>query len=157
MLRPCFEVTGAVPSPGKVSEFITEQRERKKESKWSLSAISYSWDPKKSFQSSPTLACQAPLSMGFSRKEYWSGYFSRGYISRGYSWPRDWTRVSDTLLTEPPEQRESLLTQRLIFPHSRRAVMFNELLNICPGIGSWFSEEYFDSQTISVEGELLIP
>ena len=64
---------------------------------------------------------------------------------------------SQTLLTEPPEQRESLLTQRLIFPHSRRAVTFNEILNICPGIGSWFSEEYFDSQTISVEGELLIP
>ena len=36
------------------------------------------------------IACQAPLSMEFSRQEYWSAIS----YSRGYSWPRDWTYVS---------------------------------------------------------------
>ena len=36
-----------------------------------------------------TVSCQAPLSVGFSRQEYWSGL-----ISRGPSWLRDWTHVS---------------------------------------------------------------
>ena len=33
-------------------------------------------------QSCPTLCCQAPLSMGFSRQEYWSGLplLSVGYL-----------------------------------------------------------------------------
>ena len=39
-----------------------------------------------------TLAHQAPLSMGFSRQEYWSGLPS--LTSRGSSWPRGWTHVS---------------------------------------------------------------
>ena len=34
--------------------------------------------------------CQAPVSMGFSRQEYWSGLPSS---SRGPSWPRDCTHV----------------------------------------------------------------
>ena len=38
-----------------------------------------------------TVACQDPLSMGFSRQEYWSGAIS---FSRGSSQPRDWSRVS---------------------------------------------------------------
>ena len=39
-----------------------------------------------------TVACQAPLSMGFSRKEYWSGL---SFPSPGVSfWPRDPTQVS---------------------------------------------------------------
>ena len=38
-----------------------------------------------------TIACQAPLSIGFSRQEYWSGLLPS---SRGSSWPRDWTHVS---------------------------------------------------------------
>ena len=38
-----------------------------------------------------TVACQAPLSMRFSRQEYWSGLpFS---YSRGSSWPRDQTYI----------------------------------------------------------------
>ena len=41
-----------------------------------------------------TVACQAPLSMGFSRQEYWSGL---PFLSPGQSsWPRDWTQVSCT-------------------------------------------------------------
>ena len=39
-----------------------------------------------------TVAHQAPLSMGFSRQEYWSRL--PGMISKGSSWPRDWTCVS---------------------------------------------------------------
>ena len=39
-----------------------------------------------------TVAHQAPLSMGFSRQECWSGVAIP--FSRGSSWPRDWTRVS---------------------------------------------------------------
>ena len=39
-----------------------------------------------------TVARQAPLSMGFSRQEYWSGL---PFPSPGESsWPRDWTQVS---------------------------------------------------------------
>jgi len=38
-----------------------------------------------------TVAYQAPLSMGFSRQEYWSGVPLPS--PRGSSWPRDWTWV----------------------------------------------------------------
>ena len=38
------------------------------------------------------VACQAPLSMGFSRQEYWSGVAMPS--SRGSSQPRGWTHVS---------------------------------------------------------------
>ena len=50
-----------------------------------------------------TVAWQAPLSMGFSRQEYWSGLPLQGSgiyrgssqpISRGSSQPRDWTHFS---------------------------------------------------------------
>ena len=39
-----------------------------------------------------TLACQAPLSMGFSRQEYWSRFAIS--FSRGSFWPSDQTQVS---------------------------------------------------------------
>ena len=42
------------------------------------------------FETPWTVACQAPLSMGFSRQEYWSGLSS---FSRS-SQPRDWTHLS---------------------------------------------------------------
>ena len=41
-----------------------------------------------------TVAHQAPLSMGFSRQEYWNGLSF--IFSKGSSWPRDWTWVSCT-------------------------------------------------------------
>ena len=51
-----------------------------------------------------TVACQPPLSMGFSQKEYWSGFSCPS--PRGSSWPRDWNWVSciaDRFFTaEPP-------------------------------------------------------
>ena len=54
--------------------------------RWSRSVMSYSLWPY-------GLACQAPLSMEFSSKEYWSGlpFPSPG---GGSSWPRDQTHVS---------------------------------------------------------------
>ena len=38
-----------------------------------------------------TVARQAPLSMGFSRQEYWSGFVTPS--SRGFPQPRDQTQV----------------------------------------------------------------
>ena len=60
-------------------------------------------------QSCPTLCDpvdsslqQAPLSMGFSSQEYWSGL----PFPSPWNLPRDWTQIScivdDTLLSEPP-------------------------------------------------------
>ena len=40
-----------------------------------------------------TEACQAPLSMGFSRQDYWSGWVAI-FFSRGSSQPRERTQVS---------------------------------------------------------------
>ena len=57
-----------------------------------------------------TIVCQAPLSMEFSRKEYWSGL---PFLSPGESsLPRDWTQVSCTaggfLPSEPSEKPQAL-------------------------------------------------
>ena len=55
------------------------------------------------FATSWTVAYQAPLSMGFSRQEYWKWVAIP--ISRESSWPRDQTQVSCTagrLSFEPP-------------------------------------------------------
>ena len=40
-----------------------------------------------------TVVCQAPLSIGFSRQEYWSEWVAISF-SRGSSWPRDRTCIS---------------------------------------------------------------
>ena len=44
-----------------------------------------------SFVAPWTVASQSPLSMGFSRQEYWSGL---SFFSRESSQPRDWAQVS---------------------------------------------------------------
>ena len=69
-----------------------------------------------------TVVCQAPLSMGFFREEYWSGLPS----SRGSSQPSDRTQVSCIaggffLPTEPPGRPKntgmgSLSLLQRIFP-----------------------------------------
>ena len=48
------------------------------------------------------IACQAPLSMGFSRQEYWSGlpFLSLGELSNPGIEPRSPTLQADALLTE---------------------------------------------------------
>ena len=80
------------------------------------------------------VAQQVPLSMGFSRQEYWSGVAMPS--SRASSWPRDWTYIScnsciadgvfygwatgetpsthQTLLKDKLQQASSLLTLMII-------------------------------------------
>ena len=51
-----------------------------------------------------TVACKAPLSMGFSRQEYWSGlpFPSPGYLPNPGIKPRSPTLQPDALTSEPP-------------------------------------------------------
>ena len=51
-----------------------------------------------------TVAHQAPPSMGFSRKEYWSGlpFPSPGDLSNPGSKPRSPALLADALTSEPP-------------------------------------------------------
>ena len=51
-----------------------------------------------------TVACQAPLSMGFSTQEYWSGlpFPSPGYLPDPGIKPRSPELQADTLTSEPP-------------------------------------------------------
>ena len=55
---------------------------------WMLKSVSCVWLSVSLW----TVACQVPLSMGFSRQEYWSGL--PFFFSRGFSPPRDWTCTS---------------------------------------------------------------
>ena len=50
------------------------------------------------------LACQAPLSMGFSRQEYWSGltFPPPGLLPNEGIKPESPTLQADSLLSEPP-------------------------------------------------------
>ena len=61
----------------------------------SCSVMSDSWDP-------IDVACQAPLSMGFSRQEYWSGLLfpSPGYLPDPGIEPRSRALQADSSLTE---------------------------------------------------------
>ena len=51
-----------------------------------------------------TVTCQAPLSMGFSRQEYWSGFPfpSPGDLPNPGIEPGSTTLQADTFLPEPP-------------------------------------------------------
>ena len=51
-----------------------------------------------------TVVCQAPLSMEFSRQEYWSGvpFLSPGDLSNPGIEPRPPALQADSLLSEPP-------------------------------------------------------
>ena len=51
-----------------------------------------------------TVACQAPLSMGFSKQEYWSGlpFPSPGDLPNPGIKPRSPALQADTLSSEPP-------------------------------------------------------
>ena len=56
------------------------------------------------FATSWTVACKAPLSMGFSRQEYWSGSPcpGPGDLPDPRSKPRSPTLQADSLFSEPP-------------------------------------------------------
>ena len=71
------------------------QRERK------VKSLSRVW----LFVTPQTAAYQAPLSMGFSRQEYWSGlpFPSPGDLDPGVE-PRSPALQADTLLSEPPQK-----------------------------------------------------
>ena len=59
-----------------------------------------------------TVAYQAPLSMGFSRQEYWSGlpFPSPGDLPDPGIKPRSPALVADTLTSEPPGKPYSELS-----------------------------------------------
>ena len=63
------------------------------------------------FASSWTVACQAPLSMKFSRQEYWSGlpFLSLGDLSHPGIKPGSSTLQVDSLPTEPPGEPKYIL------------------------------------------------
>ena len=99
-----FRTPGDLPDPGITpmspalagSFFITEPPrkpvERKKGSAKSCLTLAIPW----------TVACQAPLSMGFSRQEYWRGlpFPSPGDLPNPGIEPRSPTLQADALLTE---------------------------------------------------------
>ena len=57
-----------------------------------------------------TVAHQAPLSMGFSRQEYWSGLLfpSPGYLPDPGTEPRSSALQADALTSEPPGKPKML-------------------------------------------------
>ena len=57
-----------------------------------------------------TITHQAPLSMGFSRQEYWSGLPVPSW--GGSSWPRDRTCVSALHVYSLPLSRQASLTEK---------------------------------------------
>ena len=98
-----------------------------------------------------TVAHQAPLSMEFSRQEYWSGLPCPSF-SKGSSQPRDWSQVSnlleDSLLSEllrkPPKKREagakcSLLTDSSKFHHTSGTLKYLNIVSKTFLLGPWLS------------------
>ena len=80
---------------------------RLSEVKWSeMKSLS----PVRLFVSPWTVAHQAPLSMGFSRQEYWSGlpFPSAGYLPDPGIEPRSSALQADTLPSEPPGKSGTL-------------------------------------------------
>ena len=61
-----------------------------------------------------TITCQAPLSMRFSRQEYWSGlpFPSPGDLPDPELEPGSSTLQADSLLSEPPGEPYELLCEQ---------------------------------------------
>ena len=53
--------------------------------------------------------CQAPLSMGFSRQEYWGGYSSPEDLPKPGIEPRSLALQADSLPSEPPRKPKEML------------------------------------------------
>ena len=96
-----------------------------------------------------TIAHQAPLFMGFSRQEYWSGLPFPS--PRGSSWPRDWiwspALQADSLLSEPPRSPYIILGNKFTTPDLWRKVGngFNLFLYLCHNVKTlfpWGSKEH---------------
>ena len=77
-----------------------------------------------------TVAHQAPLTMEFSRQEYWSGWHS--LPSPGIFRPRDGTRAGsparlvDSLLSEPPGFHRAFVKTEELKPQSVRSTSFTD-------------------------------
>ena len=72
-----------------------------------------------------SVAYQAPLSMGFSRQEYWSGLLlpsPRDPPNPGIQ-PRSPTLQADALLPEPSEKPYPVLKASLILPDLKFSLM----------------------------------
>ena len=104
-----------------------------------------------------TVAHQAPLSMEFSRREYWSGLPFRppGDLHNSGMEPRSPTLQADSLSSEPPDITEWYLPILLcVTPITPRSLMwagnqvFPALLLTCPVSGHF----YLLRTTPSLEG-----
>ena len=73
---------------------------------WQVSEVSESRSVVSLFVTPWTVACQAPLFMGFSRQEYWNGWLfpSPGDLPNPGIKPRSPTLQADSLLPEQPEK-----------------------------------------------------
>ena len=66
-----------------------------------------------------TVTCQAPLSVEFSRQEYWSGvpFPSPGDLTHSGIKPGPPALRADSLLSEPPEKAKEINIHLLIVAH----------------------------------------
>ena len=105
-----------------------------------------------------TLACQAPLSVGFSRQEYWSRlpYLPLGDLPNAGIEPRSPTLQADSLPAEPPEKPEntgegSLSLLQQVFPAqelNRRLLHCRQILYQLSHQGSLMSQAASKSKNI---------
>ena len=81
-----------------------------------------------------TVAYQGPLSMGFSRQEYWSGlpFPSPGYLPNPGIEPRSSTLQADPLPSEPPGKPE--VVHKSLYHHFNQYRAHSKLPSFIPGI-----------------------
>ena len=83
-----------------------------------------------------TVACQAPLSMGFSRQEYWSGlpFPSPGNLPGSGIKPRSPTLQADALTSEPPRKSDWLQRRTLTQHGAIRLLWKYRIWSVCPNL-----------------------
>ena len=81
-----------------------------------------------------TVACQAPLSMGFSRQEYWSGlqYPSPGDLPKPGIEPGSHAWHADFLPTELWGKPQTIRKHMVIFGYWTCLIPLNNSSNLCP-------------------------
>ena len=99
-------VTGMVFPPYRCNRHLRKGKERKVKLLSCLRLFATPW----------TIAYQAPLSMEFSRQEYWSGlpFPSPGDLPEPGNEPRSSALQADTLPSEPPGKPNRHLTSEII-------------------------------------------
>ena len=80
-----------------------------------------------------TIAYQAPMSMGFSRQEYWSGlpFPSPGDLPDPGMEPGSPTLQADTLLSEPPGKSREYERWTIKKAEHRRIDAFQQVMSFC--------------------------